>query len=261
MKDVITQKDEVITPEIFESRTEEWCREDVLKLAHHFHKFEKTKGQYHRVARFDMKQGNLEEFKAIGKIEKLTVFLSLKEGYREKLTFSPILKVIYDGNKSKEYELKPKTKLDIEQERIEKGGGKIATEIVPDTFKEMICKNWEDAEIHIIDDLFHCWGKKDPEDEESIIRVERFEVDRMVEYIDGLRNSLLGVSLYPGIDMNKFNKKNMISFTPVLGFQMDGSQHKEKSELGLKGVFELASNEIFAEYSRPCPPTCIDPPN
>jgi len=110
--------------------------------------------------------------------------------------------------------------------------------------------------MHLIDDLFHCNGSN------ARVRVLHYSIGneketdkKIMQYINEILGSIIGITLYPGVDMNKFSKKDMISFTPTLGFNTKGI--KENS-MGLKGVLETMSgpDETLVEYLTPCPPTC-----
>ncbi|UOB19123.1 hypothetical protein [Abyssalbus ytuae] len=225
-----------VTPKVFEETTTRWKEEDMLQLSQHFHKYDKNSGQYLRARYFVMNADDVDTFNAIKEITDMKIYLALNEGNKEKLTFFPILQI----NDEHLFELSPETKV----------GDKRITEFVPATFKEMICKNWDDSEIHIIDDLFTV--KK----QQTLQRVLFYHTsDNIISFINTeLLGNIKDIILYPGIDMNKFQYKEMISFTPVLAFKQ---KEKKNYNTGLIGVIESVLNdEVFIEYLTPCPPTC-----
>lgn len=237
-----TNKKESFTEEIFTENHNRWKEEDILKLAHHFHKYEGETEQFLRVKSFTMAEEDVKEFNKLKQIEYINIYMTLKEGYRKMFTFFPILKVSAGGSE-KFYELHPKTKEE----------SKIATsnsEIVPEIFKEMVCKNWDEIDISLIDDLFMTKQQLRME------RVHFYIVDgKIINFINKeLLKNIKEIILYPGIDMNKFQYKDKVSFTPVLGFTL--IEPKEYGP-GLAGFLEAKSDDkIYAEYLTPCPPTC-----
>jgi hypothetical protein len=123
----------------------------------------------------------------------------------------------------------------------------------------MICKNWDEIDVHLIDDLFTARKKEEVNGKQviSTVRVLHYKVnDAMIENVIQKLKGIHGITLYSGIDMNKFSNKELISFTPVLGFKYT-ERNENKETLGLKGVLEfMDGKEVFVEYSSPCPPTC-----
>ncbi|GAA4276027.1 hypothetical protein [Aquimarina mytili] len=236
MEHAITQKKEVALAD-FEKNRKRWCKEDVLKLTQHFHCFNKTTAQYDRLVHFEML--DVVGFNEIRKkIQTIKIYLAVEKKNKNKITCCPYLLV----NDDTAFKLSP-----IAEEYPRFGDSP-----VPKIFKEMVWKNWYDAEIHLIDDLFHCWGKKDQSDPESIVRVEYFEFDDIAQTIKDSEEDIQAITLYPGIDMNKFGNKEMISFTPVLGIK----PRLFDSGFGRVRLTELNNDETYAEYSSPCPPTC-----
>lgn len=245
MERTITQKEDNISLSGFNNKREHWCKEDILKLAQHFHCFNKEKTMYDRVIHFEMK--DLKGFNNIKKdIKSIRIYLTLEKEDRDKITCIPYLKV--NDNDELVFELSPVAETK-EQASFEDSP-------VPKIFKDFVWNNWCDIEMHLIDDLFHCWGKKYKNDPKSLVRVEHFEFDDLAKNIRDFNADITAITLYPGIDMNKFGKKDRISFTPVLGVKprLDNGQRR-------MGIFEFDGDETFAEYSTPCPPTCPDDPD
>ncbi|KZS39688.1 hypothetical protein AWE51_08535 [Aquimarina aggregata] len=241
---------DLISEEEFENCTTRWCEENVLSLAHHFHGLHKT--QYERVTRFDMK--GVEEFRTIDKIDKIRICLALKKvkkkNRKKEITFCPYLQINEDKGLS--FELIPTT------ERPPLFPKLPGSNRVPEIFKHMVWKNWDQVEMHHIDDLFHCTNKENQEkntDKECIVRVRSFEITGadIIKAINDKKEIINEIILYPGIDMNKFNTKEMISFTPVLGIKPNLFETSGTNKMGL---IESNDDETFIEYSLPCPPTC-----
>jgi hypothetical protein len=228
-----------------------WQREDILQLSHHFHKITTSGEQYTRTSEFRMNKDDVEKFdKMKNNIAHIEIHLGLKKRDKKKQTFFPILKVIGKEGNEDYFKLDPIENL---EERVR------FTAEVPDVFKEMICKNWDEIDTHLIDDLFTARKKDEVNGKkaESTVRVLHYKVnDAMIETVIQKLEGIHGITLYSGIDMNKFSNKELISFTPVLGFKYT-ERNENKETLGLKGVLEfLDGKEAFIEYSSPCPPTC-----
>ncbi len=224
--------------------TTKWCEEDVLKLGPHFHKFNGKSNQYDRVTHFSLTdQEKLKKLNGIGAIKKLHICLALDNPNKNEVTFCPYLDI--NGER---FDLTPETNGSF---RNEPEGILTAEESakVPAIFRNMIWENWEEVEMHLIDDLFHC---KDTDG--FLKRVEYFIItpNMFVLINELIKSGISAINLYPGIDMNKFNQKNRISFTPVLGFTTTTSLLKSDHF----GIVESNGNETLVEYSLPCPPTC-----
>ncbi len=243
MENIITEKP------VATSTKERWCEENVLQLANHFHRLEGS--QYARVTRFELENSN--GLNALAEtITDIRIYLALEKENKKKITFCPYLLV----NGKKKFDLKPI----VERPKIK--SDVLGSAKVPEIFKEMIWKNWDQVEMHQIDDLFHCCyheeqkkldDQGDRRDMEYVVRVEYFLLSSdIVDVIDKNKKQIQEITLYPGIDMNKFNHKHLISFTPVLGIKPPltiGTMAK-------MGLMESNDGETFIEYSRPCPPTC-----
>ena len=121
----------------------------------------------------------------------------------------------------------------------------MGSQYVPGIFKDMIHKNWEEVEMSLVDDLFTSKPRRRP-------------MERVLFYIvtPGLINPFLGnigaLKFYPGLDQNKFQYKDMVSFTPVIGITPSTPIKNAFLTDALRGP----GGEVYIEYSRPCPPTC-----
>ncbi|TYP77023.1 hypothetical protein [Aquimarina intermedia] len=227
--------------------TQRWEREDVLKLAHHFHKLEK--GQYHRATCFEMSDNDVISFKAISSINSIKICMALeKRDKKSNISFCPYIEV--NTNEKYRFCLTPSISRP-------KRSDYFSSAIVPGVFKEMIWNNWDKLEMNKIDDLFHCQNIPDRGnngvDQDYLVRVNFFWLsDDVIQLIQQIKSTTRKITLYPGVDMNKVEQKHMISFTPVLGFTHDEGAHN----VDRMGVIESTDTETLIEYSTPCPPTC-----
>lgn len=228
-----------------------WQREDILQLSHHFHKITTDGEQFTRTSDFKMDTADVKVFDSMkNDIKHIEIHLGLKKRDKKKQTFFPILKIIDKKNNEQYFKLDP---IENRDERDQ------STAEVPGLFKEMICKNWDEIDVHLIDDLFTARKKEEVNGKQitSTVRVLHYKVnDAMIESVIQKLNGIYEITLYSGIDMNKFSNKELISFTPVLGFKFT-ERNEQKETIGLKGVLEFVDGkEAFIEYSSPCPPTC-----
>ncbi|MDH7446207.1 hypothetical protein [Aquimarina sp. 2201CG14-23] len=234
-----------------------WEQEEVLLLARHFQRLNdgtKSSGSYYtRTNRFVMSDNDLKCLNKLKDITSIRIYMSLEKEDKTKFTFCPIIKITTTSRKHPycfslipEFD-KPRP-LRMNNESVN-GGGRL----VPGIFKEMILTNWNNVEDNLIDDLFVA---KD-EGTRSLMRVNFFDVssDIVLHLFNGtFHNNVARFIMYPGIDMNKFQNRNMISFTPVLGIV---PKKKVQTEIiSRHGFAEFGDEEIFIEYSTPCPPTC-----
>ncbi|PTX63696.1 hypothetical protein C8N46_101300 [Kordia periserrulae] len=231
----------------FSEHIERWAHEDMLQLTHHFHRLKGE--QYERTSDFDMdKVEDVIKFEGIKKtIKRLRIYLALNPPNKAAFTFFPVLEVLTDDDKLHQF------KLHATENRKSSSGD---LEVVPKLFKDMICQNWDTIDANLVDDLFFA-SKKAANGFDTLLRVQYFEVkEKILTEVIRKLPELTGITLYSGIDMNKFSDKTQISFTPVLGFQYDSAVDKNDLSFGLKSVLEFSKGETFIEYSSPCPPTC-----
>ena len=229
----------------YSEEIERWAHEETLQLAHHFHRLHE--GEFHRTSDFVMdKVDDVPRFEAIKKdIKRLRIHLALDARDKEKFTFFPVLEVMTMPGEFHYFKLVAVHNRALRQK----------TEVVPRLFKDMIGKNWDTIDLNLIDDLFVA-TKKVPKEFDRVVRVKYYEVSEdIIEKVIQNLPEIKGITLYSGIDMNKFGDKTQISFTPVLGFQYE----EEKEDIvgyGLKSIIEFSKEEILIEYTSPCPPTC-----
>ncbi|WP_103864392.1 hypothetical protein [Aquimarina sp. I32.4] len=248
MEHTITKENIQITEETFIKYTNLWKRADVLELTHHFHKLDKSIGQYERVYYFAVNEKDITRFNAIEQIKTFKIYMALKEGHKESFTFFPIFEVVDTSDKKYYFELvaHQKPKKGVQKDET----AQLGSEIVPAIFKDMISENWQKVEMSLIDDLFTVKTAEKPME-----RVLFYSVtpDLINPYLPG---NVKELKLYPGLDMNKFQYKDMISFTPVIGLT---PKLPIENNLYRMGILESDGNEVFIEYSTPCPPTCPPP--
>ncbi|WP_430410092.1 hypothetical protein [Kordia sp.] len=233
----------------YSDEIERWEEENVLQLAHHFHKLNTGKGQFERTSNFSMNKTdavvNFNEIKQ--SIKKLRIYMALNAQDKSEFTFFPVLQVLDVDDKKHFFKLNS-----IIAKRPNHG----KSEVVPELFKNIICKNWDTIDINLIDDLFTARTKSDI-GFEATVRVKYYEIcDEIIEKVIKKLDVINGITLYSGIDMNKFSDKYQISFTPVLGFEYE-NKDTDNETFGLKGILEFSKGkEVFIEYTSPCPPTC-----
>ncbi|QHI38327.1 hypothetical protein IMCC3317_37180 [Kordia antarctica] len=225
-----------------------WAEEDVLQLANHFHRL--TKGQFERTSYFTMTAPDVAIFQELKPlITDLRIYMAIEAQNKEKHTFFPVLRVTNDKEEH--------TFLKLIAPEVRKQNS-TKSEVVPEVFKNMISKNWDEVDFHLIDDLFTARKKEELNRVvvESTVRVLYFQISTdIINHVIKELTEIKGITLYSGIDMNKFSDKYQISFTPVLGFQ-HGNIDAGDFTFGLKSIVEFSKGEVFIEYSRPCPPTC-----
>lgn len=242
MEHTIAKKKRSTTKQNFENETQRWCKEEVLKLTRHFHCYNKDKARHDRVIHFELQ--DIKGFNDIRKqIESIKIYLALKKNDSNKITNCFYLRVNDSNEDHMIFELFP----------VAEEPPRLTDSLVPKIFKDMVHKNWNEIEVHLVDDLFHCLKNNNQNNQNSMVRVEYFEFDDIAKNIRDFDQDITAITLYPGIDMNKFGNKDWISFTPVLGIKprLDSGQNR-------MGLFESDGDETFAEYSTPCPPTCPD---
>ena len=172
-----------------------------MQLANHFHKLNGT--QYERTDDFAFRaEDSEEELKRFNTVKEtmksLKIYLALDENDKTKHTFFPVLKAEDGAGKEHSFKLYPVSKKQLNH-------GK--SEIVPEIFKNMISKHWDEVDIHLIDDLFTARQKKENEPEVTV-RVKYYDIckaiiDSEIKTID----KITGITMYSGIDMNKFADK------------------------------------------------------
>lgn len=225
-----------------------WKKENILNLASHFHQFNGE--QHERVKAFlmgDNDRSTLSNKIAAGSIKEMKIHLALMDSSTLE---NPSTFIAYFIMELKDLENNT-IWLDLVPTANDPCAAEPDSDLVPKIFKEMIVKNWNELDQHLIDDLFLA------EKEGQILRAHHFKICQdMVDFINQslLQNgeTLEAVTVYPGVDMNKFVDKTSVSFTPVLGFRMDTAVNS-KIPFGIKGC---GGREVLIEYSLPCPPTC-----
>lgn len=242
----------------FAKDIENWKKTNVLELANHFHELCPETLQHKRVNHFAMQKEYVDEFCKLKKINSIDIRLALdSEQVKDKFSFYPILEITHDASKKSLF-LPFKA---IDSTKPTPKGQKTQSALVPEIFKDMIAENWHNLEIGFIDDLFIAQGQNEMKNSTNqMVRVNTFEIGvTMMPLINELNSqieeedNISEITLYPGVDMNKFGNKKYISFTPVLGFSHSG---KLPEQLNHQGIIETLEKEMFIEYSRPCPPTC-----
>jgi hypothetical protein len=71
--------------------------------------------------------------------------------------------------------------------------------------------------------------------------------------MEGFPENIEEVVMYSSVDMNKFLNKELISYTPLIGFKYNNSCDGILSQ---QGLLKVKKEDLFIEYSSPCPLTC-----
>ncbi len=240
--------------------TTRWKEEDLLQLVKHFHRLNQDTEQYDRVKEYTLTIPSevLQQIQAdalevtsfqlrmgIKKYTKINGAVG-KNPNKTHFTFAPKLEIKFgssEKNKTEEVIL-------LEFEPVTEITPRFQSGQVPYEYKRAVTTNWEEIDNTLIDDLFIV---RDPADNQ-VKRVEFFWVDKTGRtFINDVCDLNQPISLYMGVDMNKFHSKSEVSFTPVFGFT-------KKPQLAegfrMMGVIETRGDRVFLEYSSPCPSTC-----
>jgi hypothetical protein len=239
--------------ESIENLKTNWKKAHVLRLAEHFHEFNTTNKQHTRVRKYTL---NAEAIQSIqnkwSKIKEMGIHLGLRENTTNEniITFAPIFTVKTTETLSFE--------MHIQTESVEnRKGANMQSAFVPQPYVDMVTDNWNTLDFHLIDDLFVVQKDNVP------VRVMSYHITKnIVEQLIKLQGEhLFEINLYLGVDMNKFSKTNLTSFTPVYGFKFKEASTNEivkffQALTGYKRNDITKMEEIFVQYSSPCPPTC-----
>jgi len=244
-------------------KVQRWRQEHVLHLAEHFHEFDSKTGQHTRVRQYRLKEDDVKTVQGIwSEITQMAIHLALRKKTPDEntITFVPILTL--QTNKELTFEMEVSAESTAEAKNLK--GDVMKSSFVPQPYVDMVTENWRTMDFHLLDDLFSVQNKNIPE------RVMSYHITgniiKQLAQLDG--KNLVEINLYLGVDMNKFSKTTLPSFTPVYGFKF-----KEASTIDLVRFFQTLTcykrddiskmEEIFIQYSSPCPPTCppFVPPN
>ncbi|KAA1247311.1 hypothetical protein [Aquimarina sp. RZ0] len=254
MEQIIEEK-QLMTQQQAQS-IQRWQQEEVLLLARHFQRLNVGKspfsGHFTRTNCFVMKPDDVHTLNTLKNISRIRIYMSLEEEDKERFTFCPIINIKFGTDNQRWFTLEPiyqqPEKPILPDTDVNTGGT-----IVPGIFKEMILANWMSIEDNLIDDLFVAKIVTSS----TLVRVNFFEVNSatILELFNTtLHNNISEFVVYPGIDMNKFQDRNMISFTPVIGVTPKNEVATEI--ISRHGLAEFTIDQIFMEYLTPCPPTC-----
>ena len=245
--------------ESIENLKTNWKKAHVLHLAEHFHEFNTTNKQHARVRKYTL---NAEAIKSIqnkwSNIKEMGIYLGLRENNTNEniITFAPIFTIKTTETLSFE--------MHVQTESVEnRKGANMQSAFVPQPYVDMVTDNWNTIDFHLIDDLFIVKNKANPE------RVLSYHItENIIEQLAQLKgDNLLAINLYLGVDMNKFHKAKLPSFVPVYGFEFKEATNDIvkffQALTGYRGSDTSKIQEIFVQYSSPCPPTCEPyiPPN
>jgi hypothetical protein len=235
--------------------TNNWQQEPVVNLANHFHRLNPGPQQQQvRLRKYLLNTGDLMELKQLmqnGTIQTLDMYLGLT-GAADNNTFTSCfyIHITYGANSDLHKYFKLEAGAANEEEEQEDADP--LSDLVPKIFKEMIATNWYEMGFSEIDDLFVA------KQGTQLLRVNFFWIcQQMIDFMNtafvNCADNIEAVTIYAGVDLNKFSNKETVSFTPVLGIQMP---EEEITTFKEAGIMECLKKEIFVEYSMPCPPTC-----
>ena len=254
----------IMNTPIVQDYTRQWKEENLLQLAKHFHRLNKSVEQFERITRYNT-QIQHEAFQQTGTdgqaIDEFELYMGIKtyadahmEGEgdpdKEHFTFAPILKVtpsssantLTGGSIFLAFEPEVRVMPPFQSGQV------------PHEYRNAVGKNWKEIDNNLIDDLFVARNAATGQLE----RVNYYWADKNgIRFINEVCDLTQPITLYMGVDMNKFHDKNMISFTPVFGFIR--KQHIA-TDFSMMGVFSTNSEEVFLEYTSPCPTTCPPQP-
>jgi hypothetical protein len=238
-------------------KVQRWQQEHVLRLADHFHEYNPAMTQHARVSQYTLNTEAINTIKKHWKsIQEISIHLGLKESETQEntITFAPIFVVKTTEEFTFEMSVRKEVLGDVHtlKTNVNKNG-----EFVPKSYVDMVTDNWKTIDFHLVDDLFVVQTDYVP------VRVLSYHFTKEIvsELTKLLGENLLEINLYLGVDMNKFGTTTLPSFTPVYGFKFS-----EVSNLDIVQFFQSLTcyksndaseaEEIFVQYSSPCPPTC-----
>jgi hypothetical protein len=235
--------------------TNNWQQEPVVNLANHFHRLNPgSQQQQVRLRKYLMSTGDLMELKQLmqnGSIQTLDMYLGLTGAAdNNEFTSCFYIHIKYGANSDLHKYFKLEAGAETAEDDLQ--DDEPLSDLVPKIFKEMIATNWYETGFSEIDDLFVATQGT------QFLRVKHFWIcQQMIDFINtafvDCTDEIEAVTIYAGVDLNKFSNKETISFTPVLGFRMPEDEITKFKEAG---IMECLKKEIFIEYSMPCPTTC-----
>jgi hypothetical protein len=244
-----------------------WRRCDVDTLIHHFHRFD-GRSQFDRLEAVHLDKNLLEIlFPPEKDIHSFDIDMGLDSvvSVESTYTFSPTIRVKYNDDESAMTEKVfiqgiPPDLRDSSQ--------------VPVVFKEWVVKNWMELKLEWFDDVFTAALKRDSPEERKKTPFDIMTSHRLLgyhftdtindsflEFIREHRGNLDLLVFHMGVDMNKFQHKELFSFSPVFEVHVRDLTEEQVRELrsaGLRCIPKAKKGEevVYYEYSAPCPSTC-----
>ena len=199
-----------------------------------------------------------------GVLKRVDLWFGLKKFEKKDITFAPILGLTFDKDgveKSSFYHMLPtpmekRVKLNLNSTE--------GSSVISVPFVDEVRNNWIDTTSEQIADTLTSQSV------EGLKRIVVYQIDGAgLEFLSTNREMLTGFKMYPGVDRNKSTPAN-ISFITVFGLQFSTLQDTARDVLFDSSGFGISwkiggdsgedDDELFLDFSKPCPPTCWPPP-
>ena len=248
-----------------------WQKAEPFDLYKNFHKLteEEKEGVFYFIRGREFKLSK-KGMKVLTKVEenrplkRINLWLGLTPFGTGKVSFIPILGLTFEEKGVQHtfyYEMK-----DVKAEK--KANSTIpntdGSSVVSVPFVDRVRNNWLDTGSEQIADTLTSQST------EGLKRVLVYEIEGAgLDFFIAERQYLNALYVYPGVDLNK-NSVADISFIPVFGLKFSDLQARDTNILFRKHGFGISwrvgreneDDELYLDYSRPCPPTChpLPPP-
>ncbi|GAB5522225.1 MAG: hypothetical protein Roseis2KO_00970 [Roseivirga sp.] len=252
-----------------------WQEAEPFDLYKNFHRLDDSGkvAYFIRGTEFRLGEKGMEKLTTPTPNEKLSgvaLSIGLSDFKREKVNFIPILELTFCPDTCQNCEnCEDKTTYYYELEDVKKKRKSYwgmddysGSSVVSLPFVDHVRNNWIDTTSEEIADTITSQSAK------GLERVLLYQiVDAGLDFFAANREYLTGLNIYPGVDLNKNSVKD-ISFIPVFGLKLETLSNADTSTLFQRHGFGISwkingedeDDELFLDYSRPCPPTCVPPP-
>ncbi len=262
-----------------------WQETEPRELYQNFHKLDDTDKKkayafFVRGTEFRLSKEGLEKLTAAPKENErligISVVMGLSEFKPHTVNFVPILGLTYCKEKCKQcrehndpYKCKDNIAYyyefeDVKHNRKSYWGSDVddGSSVVSLPFVDQVRNNWLDTAS---DQMADTVTSQSPE---GLERVLSYQIaDAGLDFFIANREFLTDLYIYPGVDLNKHTTAD-IAFIPVFGLKFQRLADTDTSSLFRKHGFGISwkingedeDDELFMDYSRPCPPTCVPPP-
>ena len=233
----------------FTKRVEKWQSAEPGELAPNFHSLKAVNGnlldqQFVTVDSWDLT--DLAELQN-SDIEAMFLWMALDDFQKSTISFEPILEVETTTGTRKFLEFNDNVFQNLGQ-----------TEPVPTPFVNNTRAVWRKLEPEKIAEAF---TNRNPKGSE---RVRYFKIEGVgLDWIKALLPYAIGFRILPGIDLNKATDDMEVTFVPIINITVptiSATGMTEAHGQNLHGfgwtVLEEGDDEVYFDYSRPCPPVC-----